>query len=90
MQAFAAQYTPQRLRPSLQQHVTYYLEIYQLHKSVSDECNGKFVMNTAVERMGKKESYKTYSKELCLKECRKVMHDEDSNQFLSKYYHITA
>jgi hypothetical protein len=82
MQAFAAQYTPQRLRPSLQQHVTYYvaclkshLETYQLHKLLSDECNGKLVMNTAMERMGKEESYITYSKELCLKECRKVMHD---------------
>lgn len=47
------------------------------------------VMNTAIERMDK-ESYIIYSKELCLKECRKIMHDQDSSQVLSKYYHITA
>jgi hypothetical protein len=43
------------------------------------------VMNTAMKRMDKEESYITYSKELCLKECRKIMHDQDSSQILSKY-----
>lgn len=33
---------------------------------------------------------KSHTRELCLKECRKVMHDQDSSHVLSKYYHITA
>lgn len=68
MQALAAQYTPQRLRPSLQQHVTYYaaaaaavvqinyLEIsYQLPKLLCDEYNDRMVMNAAVEMVDKEE-----------------------------------
>jgi hypothetical protein len=43
-----------------------------------------------MERMDKEKLYITYSKELCLQELKKLLHDQDSSQVLSKYYHITA